>query len=184
MSLKAQPRPHHERTTLSPVLERNIKTLLDRRAREDRDRTVSDRIADSVTRFAGSMRFVCIHLCLVACWIVWNSPLSSLPHFDPSLVILAMAASVESIFLSTFILITQNRFTALSSKRADLDLQISLLAEHEITRLMDLVTAMAAKLGVEESRSPDLQELRKDVAPEQVLEKLEEGYREKGAPMA
>ena len=180
----AAPQNDSQRTTLSPVLERNIHTLLERRAREDRERGMADRIADSATRIAGSMTFVTIHLFAVAGWILWNSRWSPLPKFDPSLVILAMVASVESIFLSAFILITQNRLTALSSKRADLDLQISLLSEHEITRMMDLVSAIARKMGLEESKSADIEDLKKDVAPERVLEKLEEGYRENNTPMA
>lgn len=140
-------------------------------------RSTEDKLADTVTRFTGSMRFVYIHLVLFLGWIAWNLPWSPLPRFDPSLVILAMAASVEAIFLSTFILITQNRMTALANKRADLDLQISLLAEHEITRLVGLVGAMAEKMGIEDAQSPDLAELKKDVAPDTVLDKLEEGYR-------
>jgi uncharacterized membrane protein len=57
------------------------------------------------------------------------------PAWDSSFVALAMLASVEAIFLSTFVLISQNRMAAAADKRADLDLQISLLAEHEVTRL-------------------------------------------------
>jgi uncharacterized membrane protein len=166
---------------LTPVLERNIQTLLERRAREEQSRGLQDKIADTVTRFTGTMTFVYIHVALVGTWIFWNSSFSPFPRFDESLVMLAMLASVEAIFLSTFILITQNRLTALANKRADLDLQISLLAEHEITRMMDLVTAMAQKMGIEDSHSPDLQHLRKDVAPEKVLDKLEESYRKTGA---
>ena len=67
-------------------------------------------------------------------WIVANLDwVPGVPAWDPSFVVLAMAASVEAIFLSTFVLISQNRMAA--DKRADLDLQVSLLAEHEVTRL-------------------------------------------------
>ena len=84
-----------------------------------------------------------------------------------------MAASVEAIFLSTFILITQNRMAAQAEKRAELDLQISLLAEHEITRVVTLVAAIAERLGIEASHDPELAELKQNVAPEQVLDKME-----------
>lgn len=66
-----------------------------------------------------------------------------------------------------------NRQAQLADKRADLDLQISLLSEHEITRLITLLTAIGEKLGVEEARNPSLAPLKNDVAPEQVLEKLD-----------
>lgn len=97
-----------------------------------------------------------------------------MPRFDPSFVVLAMVASVEAIFLSTFVLITQNRMAALADKRADLDLQVSLLSEHEVTRLITLVRAVAQRMGIEKSHDPELSELAKDVAPEKVLDRIEE----------
>src|SRR5919112_483099 len=119
---------------LTSVLERNIRALNDRRKREEERSTAEERIAEAMTRFTGSMPFVYLHLALVAFWILAN--LGAIPGvrpWDPSFVILAMWASVEAIFLSTFVLISQNRMQAAADKRADLDLQISLLAEHEIT---------------------------------------------------
>ena len=85
-----------------------------------------------------------------------------------------MVASVEAIFLSTFVLISQNRMQALADRRAELSLHISLLAEHEVTRVITLVIEMAKKMGVEESHNPDLEELVKDVAPEKVLDRMDE----------
>ncbi len=84
-----------------------------------------------------------------------------------------MFASVEAIFLSTFVLISQNRMSQQADKRADLDLQISLLSEHEVTRLITLVKAIAEKLEIEASRDPELPELQKDVEPEKVLDVME-----------
>jgi uncharacterized membrane protein len=85
-----------------------------------------------------------------------------------------MAASVEAIFLSTFVLISQNRMAAEAEKRAELDLQISLLAEHEVTKLITLISAMADRMGIETDRDPELPELRRNVAPESVLDEIEE----------
>ena len=89
------------------------------------------------------MGFVYLHLSVFGVWILINLGLvPGLGLFDPSFVILAMVASVEAIFLSTFVLISQNRMAASDAKRAELDLQISLLAEHEITKLVALVSAI------------------------------------------
>jgi uncharacterized membrane protein len=110
---------------------------------------------------------------LVAGWILWNVPGIPLPKFDPKFVLLAMSASVEAIFVSTFVLITQNRMSSEAAKRADLDLQVSLLAEHEVTHLITLVKAIAEKTGAGLERSGELTELEKHVAPEQVLDLLE-----------
>lgn len=154
-------------------MERNIQALIARRHEEEKRLGVQDRLANVITKFAGSMLFVFLHLALFGLWIVWNLPWLPLPKFDPSYVVLAMFASVEAIFLSTFVLITQNRMAALSEKRAELDLQISLLSEHEITKIVQLVSAIAERMDIEEARNPDLGELKKDVVPEKVLDTLE-----------
>jgi uncharacterized membrane protein len=158
---------------LAPVVERNIRALLDRRRREHAARGWADRVADAAARFAGSMAFVYLHLAAVLAWVAVNRGWApAVRPFDPSFVILATAASVEAIFLSAFVLINQNRMTAAADRRADLDLHVSLLAEHEVTRLVTLVAAVAAKLGLKEAGAPELAELAKDVAPEKVLDRL------------
>jgi uncharacterized membrane protein len=165
---------HDSAPGLARVVERNIQALLEHRREQVGSRTLQERLADAITRFTGSMRFVCIHLALFGGWIVINLGwIPGVPQFDPSFVVLAMVASVEAIFLSTFVLISQNRMAALADRRADLDLQISLLAEHEVTRLITLVAAMAERMGLEAAQNPELAELSQDVAPEKVMEKME-----------
>jgi uncharacterized membrane protein len=164
-------------TAMAGIVQRNIHALLERRRSEESRRTPQQRLADAITRFTGSMKFVYIHLVLFGLWILLNLPWSPLPKFDPTYVVLAMFASVEAIFLSTFVLISQNRMAEQADKRADLDLQVSLLAEHEITRLITLVRAIAARVQVEESKDPELTELQRDVAPERVLDVMEEHQR-------
>jgi uncharacterized membrane protein len=83
---------------------------------------------------------------------------------------------VESIFLSTFILITQNRMAAGADRRAELDVQVSLLAEHEITKLVQMVSAIAERLDVPHEKS-EVEELKRNVAPEAVLDAIEESER-------
>ncbi len=158
---------------LAPVVERNIQALLARRRDEEQQRKTQDRVADSITGFTGSMHFVYLHLLIFGFWIVVNLGWLPIKPFDPSFVTLAMVASVEAIFLSTFVLISQNRMAALADKRADLDLQISLLTEHEVTRLVTLVAAMAERMGIDEAHDPELAELAQDVAPEKVLDEME-----------
>lgn len=166
--------PPRGRRGLARVVERNVRALLARRAEEDLAKTRSERIADAVTRFAGSMTFVYIHVVMYSAWILVNlGVVPGVPRFDPTFVILAMEASVEAIFLSTFVLISQNRMSALADKRADLDLQVSLLSEHEITRTLSLVQQMAQRLGIDEAEDPELEELARDVHPEKVLDRIE-----------
>ena len=127
----APPRPNG----LSSVLERNIHALNRRRRHEEAGATAQEKLAEAITRFTGSMLFVYIHLAIFGFWIVANLGwVPGVPKWDESFVVLAMWASVEAIFLSTFVLISQNRMQEMADKRADLDLQVSLLAEHEISR--------------------------------------------------
>lgn len=157
---------------LSQALERNIAALEQRRAREAASASVQDRVAQAITTFTGSMRFVYLHLFVYAGWIVMNiGVIPGLEPFDPSFVILASEASVEAIFLSTFVLISQNRMQEAADKRADLDLHINLLAEHELTKLATAVNAIAEKLQV--SVPAEMDEVQRDIAPEAVLDELE-----------
>ena len=117
------------------MLERNILGLHLRRQRDGKEATVEERVVEAITRFTGSMRFVYLHLAFFGFWIAANlSWMPRVPAWDPSFVALAMVASVEA--LSNSVLISQDRMAAAADKRADLDLQISLLAEHEVTRLV------------------------------------------------
>jgi uncharacterized membrane protein len=163
-----------ENPPLARVLEHNIASLLARRRAQERARSRMQRASDAITRFSGSLAFVALHAIAVAAWVLLNvGGIPGVRPFDPTFVILATVASVEAIFLSTFVLITQNRMAAAADQRADLDLQISLLAEHEVTRLVRLVTAIADRMGIEESRAEDLPELARDVEPGEVLDRLE-----------
>jgi uncharacterized membrane protein len=159
---------------LAYVVERNIKALLELRQQDENEKSTQERVADFITRFAGSMSFVYLHLVIFGLWVVTNLGWLPIKKFDPSFVVLAMFASVEAIFLSTFVLISQNRMQQVADKRADLDLHVSLLAEHEITRLITLVRAMATQMGVEEVHAPELTELEKDIHPERVMSEIKD----------
>ena len=159
----------------SRVLARNIEALCRARDEEDAQKNAEERASDAITRFTGSMRFVYLHAALFGTWIVWNLGwIPGLTPFDPSFVVLAMAASVEAIFLSTFVLISQNRMQAQAEKRAELDLQISLLAEHEVTQIVQVLDAVARHLGVEIGDGRDVQEAKHDIDPTAVLKAIEE----------
>jgi uncharacterized membrane protein len=160
--------------SLNSSLRRNIEALARRREQEATSATREERMAEVITSFTGSMRFVYLHLAIYGAWILLNlGIIAGMPKFDPSFVILAMVASVEAIFLSTFVLISQNRTAAAADKRADLDLQISLLTEHELTKLAGVIEAIADRLGIPASEDPELAEVERDVAPEAVLDAIE-----------
>jgi len=148
---------------LNSALRKNIEALRNRRKQEKRTASKEVKLADAITAFTGSMPFVYLHLALYGGWIAWNL-IPGIWHFDPTFVILAMEASVEAIFLSTFVLISQNRALMETDKRDELDLQINLLAEHELTRLIEMVSAIAQKLEVRTGAEKEVAEITKDGA--------------------
>ena len=158
--------------SLNSALDRNINALKHHHDLEARKAGLHDKMAERISAFVGSFAFVYIHLLLFGFWIVANLGwIPGVPEWDRQFVILAMVASVEAIFLSTFVLITQNRMAEMQGRQAALDLQVSLLAEHEVTRLIRQTSAIASKLGVHFDE--DVEELKRDIAPEAVLEAIQ-----------
>lgn len=114
----------------------------------ERKRTLVDRIADAIGTFSGSMWFVGIHVAWFTLWFLVNTGvLPFVPKFDPfPFILLAMIVSVEGVLLSTFVLMKQNRMQQRSDARHQLDLQINLLAEKEVTKALQLLQQIATKL--------------------------------------
>ncbi len=104
----------------------------------ERIQTAQDRIADSITRFAGSMSFVYIHVVIFASWIGYNLAAEQ-QGFDPfPFGLLTLIVSLEAIFLSTFVMLSQNRQSKQADLRAELDYEINIKAEQEIGELKQL----------------------------------------------
>ena len=163
-------------SALAGVMHRNIHTVLDVQRNEDFQRSTQDRVADTITGFIGTMAFIYLHLVLFGGWLILNGlQIGGLPQWDPyPFSMLAVLATIEAIFLSTFVLISQNRQSAMAVKRSHLDLQVSLLSEHEVTQLIGMVEAIASHLNVEEAQMPEVKELKRDVRPEVVLETIDQ----------
>lgn len=108
--------------------------------------TVIERIADSIAEFAGSLTFLALNALWFVVWIVWNT-LPGTPKFDPyPFGFLTMAVSLEAIFLSIFVLVSQNRQGAKDRLRADLDYEVNLKSELEIAHLHDKVEFLTEEL--------------------------------------
>jgi uncharacterized membrane protein len=127
---------------LAPALERNVEALRRWRVQEERSVTAQEKLADAIARFTGMHALRLPAPGDLGFWLAANlGLLPGLPRWDPSFVILATCASVEAIFLSTVILMNQKLMAKAESRKADLDLQISLFAEHEVTKLIAVVPA-------------------------------------------
>jgi uncharacterized membrane protein len=159
---------------LAGVIERNIHTIAEIRKNTANKRTTEERVADAITDFSGHMYFVYFHLAWFIIWIVVNLGLFGLEPFDPfPFGLLTMIVSLEAIFLSTFVLISQNRLSAEADRRADLDLQMVLLTEHELTRALQMLDAIQDKLGIENDSDPELNDLEENVHPKDVIKEIE-----------
>jgi uncharacterized membrane protein len=160
---------------MQSVLHQNIQALVEHRRQQEEHQGVQAWVAGAVSRFAGSMTFVYLHLAILVVWVLANlGAIPAVPAWDPTFVILAMVASVEAIFLSTFVLINQNRMAAHSERRAELDLQISLLNEHETTRLIEMVAALTARLNISTPADKELPELAENVDPQKVMTQIQQ----------
>jgi uncharacterized membrane protein len=169
---------------LSKVVERNINTMLTMQRQLDAHKSFSDRVADRITAFCSSVYFVFFHVAWFGLWVAVNLGIFSVigvHAFDPfPFGLLTMIVSLEAIFLSTFVLISQNRLSDIADRRSDLDVQVDLVAEYEITKVLRLVDAIADHLGVKEGLDPELEELEEIIPPDVVMKAVDKRKRELG----
>jgi uncharacterized membrane protein len=142
-------------------------------------RTPTDRIAETIANFCGSMTFVWVHVGWFGGWILINL-IPGLPHIDPfPFTFLTLVVSLEAIFLSTFILISQNHDTRISERRSHLDLQLNLLSEQENTKMLAMLQAIAAKVGADIGPDQHIQALSQDIQPEKLVEQIKQREEER-----
>jgi uncharacterized membrane protein len=159
--------------SVEELTRRNVALVaeLDDAAREKL--TPVERCIDRITTFCGSPGFLWAQALFVVLWVGLNL-LPGTPHWDPPpFSILAAVVSMEALLLSTFILMTQNRQAVLADRRNHLDLQMSLLAEQENTKILSLVHRIAKRLGVDED-DPEVGVLAESARPEKLVEQIEE----------
>jgi uncharacterized membrane protein len=165
--------PEHEGT--NSAVETNIHCVADLERAFEQHRRLSHRLADAIGGFSGSIPFVILHLLWFTAWFLINT--GAIPHvrrFDPfPFILLSMIVSVEAVLLSTFVLIKQNRMQQKTDIRDHLNLQIDLLAEKEVTKSLQLLRAIAAKVGVEEQNDPELDEMANATSVDSLAERIE-----------
>lgn len=151
----------------------NIRAIIAMEEQQARARGLGDRLSDAIAGFAGTVLFVAVHLVGFAVWAAVNLQLiPGVPAFDPyPFALLCMILSMEGVLLSTFVLIKQNRMGRRSDRRNHLDLQINLLTEKEVTKTIQLLRAVAARLGVEDE-DEEVAELAHETAVGDLAEEL------------
>jgi uncharacterized membrane protein len=139
-----------QRGSARPV-PKNVEQVAKLETQQVEARTLTERIAGAVTRAAGTATFALAHLAWFLAWIVLNSGLvRRVRLFDPfPFNLLTMIVSLEAIFLSIWILISQNQMSRQADRREHLDLQVNILAEQEATATLRIVRRMAEHLGLD-----------------------------------
>lgn len=138
-------------------------------------RTWVERLGDAVGSFVGSMTFVVLHVCVFAVWFLVNTrAIPGLPAFDPfPFIFLNLAVSVETVLLSTFVLIKQNRESRRADRRGELNLQVDLLAEKEATKMLQLLQRVCDHLGIDAAKlDPEVKALSQDTAVRDIADEL------------
>lgn len=136
-----------------PSAQANISAVVKLEEEAQRQRTLSDRLSDAIANFVGSIPFVVLHLCWFGIWVVLNTTqIFSRLRFDPyPFALLCMLVSLEGVLLSTFVLIKQNRMSLRADDRSHLDLQVNLLSEKELTKILQLQKLICNKLEIKEA---------------------------------
>jgi uncharacterized membrane protein len=169
------------------IIRKNIAAISEMQRKDVAARKPEERISDLITHFSGSTVFVLIHVVWFGLWILLNVNLVHIPglsEFDPfPFGLLTMIVSLEAIFLSTFVLISQNRMASLSEKRAELDLQVNMLAEQKAAKTLELLEHIAQQLDTVYERfnyktDPEIQALKVSPEPDEVLKVMEDAVKE------
>ncbi|MGB7925727.1 MAG: DUF1003 domain-containing protein [Pyrinomonadaceae bacterium] len=176
-----------EALSQSELLRKNTAAVLEMQRQATEARTLQGKLADHITDFSGSMAFVYIHAVWFGLWILLNVGFIHIPHvteFDRfPFGLLTLIVSLEAIFLSTFVLISQNRLACASERRAELDLQVNLLAEQKATKVLEMLDTIAQELDGMGSRfnfkpDPEVEALKVSPEPQEVLQVIEEANSE------
>lgn len=135
------------------------------------NRNALERMSDAITNFSGSIPFLFAHIIWFGVWIAINTHfVPGVPAFDPfPFGLLTMIVSLEAIVLSVFVLLSQNSAAKIDSLRAELNLQVNLIAEEEITKALEMLAALQKKMGV----------IEEDLELDRMLNRIDTSYIER-----
>lgn len=184
--LEERVRDHSEdNPALSNVIQKNIRKIIQVRLKALREQGFQDRVAHGITTFSGSMVFLYVHVLWFLAWVFANTGHFGVAPFDPyPYGLLTMVVSLEAIFLTTFVLISQNHLGREAGRLTDLGLQTGLLTEHELTRVLQMLRSIQGKLGITNDDDSNLADadLAMETRLEDVLSEIERLQRRDEGP--
>src|SRR3989338_5791916 len=145
------------------------------KAKADAKRTATERIADWMTSRFGSITFLSLNILMFILWVLINTnQIQGIPPFDPfPFSLLTTIVSLEAIILAIFVLISQNRTAKVDDLREETHLQLNLISEREITKLIKMTALLLEKHGIDLSEDPELKKMIRPVSEEEIQKKLE-----------
>jgi uncharacterized membrane protein len=167
-----------ESVSITPNMQaqRNVELITELERKAIHSRSTAEHVADKIIRGAGSTPFVIFHMLWFGGWILVNTGvIPGVPAFDPfPFSFLTLVVSLEAIFLTLLVLMSQNRMIREADKRAHLDLQLNMLAEQEGTELLKLVQKISRHLGIDEEADEAAQHLQEQTDVHQLAKTLDE----------
>jgi uncharacterized membrane protein len=163
--------------TDSSHLQEHIEVILKHEEEFLARRTAAERVGDFLGAFVGSLIFIGIHVMWFGAWILVNTlKIAQIPQFDPlPFPLLDTVVAIEAIFLASFIVMRQGRLSRRSDERDHLILQVLLLAEKEITAVLQIERQIAAKAGLSEVvEDADITQLSQKTSIDNVAQSLKE----------
>lgn len=174
--MKTRPKTSVQSLDFDDIVIRNVEAVTRIEKAAHLSRTKADIVSDAIAGFCGSTLFIWVHCVVFTVWLVWNTAhfFPRAMRFDPPpFNMLTLVVSLEAIFLSTFILISQNRQQQLADQRNHLDLQINLLAEQETSLMLTMMRQVMDHLGIK-TEDGQAETLQQETDPERVAEHIQE----------
>ena len=155
----------------------NVRAIIDLERRAVRDIPFTDRLSERISRVAGSLGFAVFHVVTFISWAAWNAlatPRWRFDHYPYGL--LTFIVSLEGVLVATFVLIAQNRMSQQSNDRAQLDLQVNLLAEQEMTLMLRMLGRISERLGIppESEEAERAEKLAEETNVYQLMERIKQ----------
>jgi uncharacterized membrane protein len=161
--------------SVEELTRRNVERIQALEDAEHEKAKTSDRAADAIARFAGSITFVWVTVLVIGGWVAANMLLPKRQEIDPfPFPLLTLVLSIEAIFLSIFILMSQNRAARVSDKRSHLDLQLNLLSEQENTKMLLMLEGIEQAVGAQRRKDGEVEVLVQATKPEALSRQIDE----------
>ena len=167
---------------MNEQIQRNVAAIAELERNVDAQRSRSARIGAAIAGFVGTMSFVVVHVVVIGVWIFLNRAGASTVFDSYPWPVLILVLEVEAIVLTAFVLMTQRHQTRIADRRSHLNLQISLLAEAEMTKVIKMLRTISMHLGLrDEAEDKEFREMAKDTTVEHLAQALDDQLAEDAA---